>query len=60
MRLREFIGLVGGAVAWPTAVRGQQPRKVRRIGFLSGGSPAATEILAGFPQGMRELGYLEG
>jgi putative ABC transport system substrate-binding protein len=62
MKRREFIMLLGGAVAaWPLAARAQQAGKVWRIGFLSGGAPAAVApILAGFPQGMRELGYAEG
>lgn len=45
----------------PLAARAQQAGKVWRIGFISGASRATvSEILDGFPQGMRELGYAEG
>jgi aspartate aminotransferase-like enzyme len=54
----------GGATAshcsaeWPLPARPHQSGKIWRIGLISGASRAAvSEILAGFSQGMRELGY---
>jgi putative ABC transport system substrate-binding protein len=59
MRRREFIALFGGAAAaWPRAARGQQARRLRRIGIITGGGP--TPAFAGFAQGMQDLGYVEG
>jgi putative tryptophan/tyrosine transport system substrate-binding protein len=59
MRRREFIAGLGGA-AWPVVARAQLIGKVRRVGFLSGASrTAVADVIAGFPQGMRELGYVE-
>src|SRR6516225_990620 len=57
MRRREFIALVGSAAAWPLAARAHQTAKVPRVGYLSPGSPPASQA---FWQGMRDLGYVEG
>jgi putative tryptophan/tyrosine transport system substrate-binding protein len=66
MRRREFITLLGGTAAmpsllWPSAARTQQPGRVWRVGFLTAVSFETFSTLhAGFQQGMRELGYVEG
>src|SRR6266568_2859288 len=61
MKRREFIGLVGGAVAWPIGARAQQVGKIYRIGILEP-IPAARNAanLDALRRGLRELGYVEG
>ena len=56
MRRREFIGLVGGAAAWPFYARAQR-NAVSQIGLLD---PGVQDLFAAFVKSMRELGYIEG
>jgi ABC-type uncharacterized transport system substrate-binding protein len=61
MRRRDFITLVGSAVAWPLAARAQQ----FRIGHLAFAAPTDTPPPPpanwdAFVQGLREAGYMEG
>jgi putative tryptophan/tyrosine transport system substrate-binding protein len=62
LKRREFITLVVGAVAaWPLAVRAQQPWGRPLIALLSPLSAAtATRNIAGFRNGLRDLGLIEG
>ena len=60
MRRREIITFIGGAIAWPIAVRAQQPA-MPVIGFLGCASPDLYPIgLRAFRQGLGETGYVEG
>jgi putative ABC transport system substrate-binding protein len=59
MRRREFIALLGGAAAWVSPARAQEPRRV--IGYLGSGSPDTFPVpLAAFVQGLKDTGFIEG
>jgi putative tryptophan/tyrosine transport system substrate-binding protein len=68
MRRREFITLIGGAAAWPSAVRGQpsavrgqQTARRRIVGVVAGFSAAEMRpLLAAFRGKLSELGWAEG
>jgi putative tryptophan/tyrosine transport system substrate-binding protein len=61
MRRREFITLLGGsaAVAWPIAVRAQQPA-LPVVGFIRDGSAETNaRYVVAFRNGLNESGYVE-
>jgi putative ABC transport system substrate-binding protein len=64
MKRREFIGLLGGAAAWPVCASAQESERVRRIGILNAGealdSPDVQARIGAFMQEMQQLGWIEG
>ena len=64
MRRREFIGLLGGAVAaWPLAARAQQPARLPLVAILRSevaGDPDGLRNSAALIQGLQALGWTEG
>ena len=60
MRRREFIGLVGGAAAWPVVAQAQQSGRTRRIGVLFAlpeSDRQAQSRLAAFRGELQKLGW---
>ena len=61
MRRREFISLIGGAVATPLAAHAQE--RVRRIGVLinvAEHDPMGQGFVGAFQRGLRDLGWDDG
>jgi putative ABC transport system substrate-binding protein len=63
IRRRDFITLLGGAAAWPLAVRAQLPERVRRIGVIlpaTSDDPLFQTWIGAFLQGLALLGWTIG
>ena len=58
MRRREFITLIGGAVAWPAVALAQKPERMRRIGMLV--ISANDPDIKAFQQELEKHGWSEG
>jgi putative ABC transport system substrate-binding protein len=62
MRRREFISVLGGAVAWPLPARAQpSPPSLPRVAFLGAESASTNRhFFDAFRQGMREHSWVDG
>jgi len=62
VRRREFIGMLGGATAWPLAAWAQQPERMRRIAVLmtiAAEDPEAQSRLATLRARLEQLGWTD-
>jgi putative ABC transport system substrate-binding protein len=63
MRRRDFMAGLGGAAAWPLALRAQPAERVRRIGALMGldeNDPEVKLRQSAFMQALADLGWTDG
>ena len=60
MQRRDFLGVLGGATAWPLTAWAQQPA-MPVVGFIRDGSADDNaRFAAAFRKGLNEVGYVEG
>ena len=59
MRRREFITLLGSAVAWPLAAQGQPSERMRRVGILLPATADDLDLQAFVAAFLQELGRLD-
>jgi ABC-type uncharacterized transport system substrate-binding protein len=60
---RQFIGLLGGAAAWPLAARAQQQERMRHLGVLqvtTADDPEMNRRIAALQGELGRLGWVEG
>ena len=62
MKRRQFLGVLGGATAWPLAAIAQQAGRTSRIGFLVAQEhdPDMRSRISGLKQGLDRLGWKDG
>ena len=62
MMLRKIVllGLTALLLGRGFSAEAQQPNKIYRIGFLSGGVSGSSPDIEAFREGLRDLGYVEG
>jgi ABC-type uncharacterized transport system substrate-binding protein len=60
MKRREFITVIGSAIAWPYAARAQQAGNLPTIGYLGDDALSWSPWTARFVERLRELGWSDG
>src|SRR5262249_34205386 len=64
LKRRDFITLLGGAVAWPLSARAQQQDRPRQVAILFGGfsesDPEPRARIKAFKEQLQELGWTDG
>jgi hypothetical protein len=61
MQRREFIGLIGGAAAWPLAARAQQPANLPLVAVIVAfAEQLANARSANIREGLKRAGFIEG
>src|SRR5215471_4065235 len=64
LKRRDFITLLGGAVAWPLSARAQQQDRPRQVAILFGGfsesDPEPRARIKAFKEQLLELGWTDG
>src|SRR5262249_54059173 len=59
MRRREFVAILGSALAWPLAARAQQGR-IFKVGFVTWQSQSAEDQIKYLREGLAQYGYAQG